>query len=68
MANGVSFLRRKPVFGRRQGHRYPTDLTDSRWAATAELVPDASPGEKPRRVASRELVNAILCMLRGGQA
>jgi putative transposase len=32
------------------------------------LVPNASPGGRTRRAASRELVNAILYMLRGGQA
>ena len=53
---------------RRQRHRYPTDLTDRQWSAIAELVPDASPGGRPRRAASRELVDAILYMLRGGQA
>ena len=53
---------------RRLRRRYPTDLTDRHWAAIAEMVPDASPGGRPRRAASRELVNAILYMLRGGQA
>lgn len=32
------------------------------------MVPDASPGGRPRRAASRELINAILDMLRGGLA
>lgn len=53
---------------RRQRRRYPTDLTDRQWGAIAELVPDASPGGRPRRATSRELVDAILYMLRGGQA
>ena len=52
----------------RQRRRYPTDLTDLQWAAIAEMVPDPSPGGRPRRATSRELVNAILYMLRGGQA
>lgn len=51
---------------RRRG--YATDLTDAQWAAIAEVVPDALPGGRPRRAASRELVNAILYSLRGGQA
>ena len=54
--------------GDRQRHRYPTDLTDGQWVAIAEMVPDASPGGRPRRATSRELVNGILYMLRGGQA
>ena len=53
---------------RRRRRAYPTDLTDAQWAAIAELVPDARPGGRPRRASSRELVNAILYMLRGGQA
>jgi len=32
------------------------------------MVPDAQPGGRPRRASSRELVNAILYALRGGQA
>jgi transposase len=32
------------------------------------MVPDAQPGGRPRRDSSRELVNAILYALRGGQA
>ena len=53
---------------RHQRRRHPTDLTDRQWSVIAELVPDASPGGRPRRAASRELVDAILYMLRGGQA
>jgi transposase len=47
---------------------YPTDLTDRRWAAIADLVPDVLPGGRPWRAASRELVNAILYALRAGHA
>jgi putative transposase len=47
---------------------YPTDLTDRQWAAIADLVPDALPGGRPRRAASRELINAILYALRAGHA
>lgn len=46
----------------------PTDLKDAQWPAIAELVPQARPGGRPRRAASRELINAILYALRGGQA
>jgi transposase len=47
---------------------YPTDLSDRQWAAIADLVPAALPGGRPRRAASRELVNAILYALRAGHA
>ena len=53
---------------RRLRRHYPTDLMDGQWAAIAEMVPAASPGGRPRRATSRGLVNAILYMLRGGQA
>jgi transposase len=53
---------------RRRRRAYPTDLTDAQWAAIAELVPEARPGGRPRRTSPREIVNAILYMLRGGQA
>ena len=54
--------------GDRQRHRYPTDLTDGQWAAITRMVRDASPGGRPRRATLHEVVNAILYMLRGGQA
>ena len=50
---------------RRLRRRYPANLTDGQWSAIAELVPDASPGGRPRSATSRELVNAIFYMLRG---
>ena len=53
---------------KRRRRAYSTDLTDRQWAAIADLVPDALPGGRPRQAASRELVNAILYALRGGQA
>ena len=53
---------------KRRRRTYPTDLTDAQWAAIADLVPDAQPGGRPRRAWSRELVDAILYALRGGQA
>ena len=53
---------------RRRRRAYATDLTDGQWAAIADMVPDAQPGGRPRRAASRERVNAILYALRGGQA
>ena len=52
---------------RRLRRRYHTDLTDGLWSAIAELVPDASPGGRPRSATSRELVNAIFYKLRGGE-
>ena len=46
--------------------RYPTDLTDAQWAVLAPLIPPAKPGGRPRAMAMREIVNAILYVTRTG--
>nr|WP_326838560.1 transposase [Litorilinea aerophila] len=40
--------------------RYPTDLTDSQWAIIQDLIPPAKPGERPRSLDMRQVVNGIL--------
>jgi putative transposase len=45
---------------------YPTDLTDARWAILEPLVPPPQPGGRPPAHARRELINAMLSVLRGG--
>ncbi len=47
---------------------YPTDLTDAEWAILAPLVPPALPGGRPPAHPRRELVDAMLYVLRGGIA
>ena len=47
---------------------YDTDLSDAQWALIAPMIPDAEPGGRPRKAASRELVNAIRYFLRAGMA
>ena len=46
--------------------RYPTDLADAEWAILAPLVPATLPGGRPARHPRREIVNAILYVLRTG--
>ena len=46
--------------------RYPTDLTDAQWAILEPLVPAVKPGGRPARHARREIVDAMLYVLRGG--
>ena len=46
--------------------RYPTDLTDRQWALVAPHVPPARPGGRPRAADRREVVDAILYVLRNG--
>lgn len=47
---------------------YPSDLTDLQWSALAPMIPDATPGGRPRKAAKREIVEAILYLLRAGCA
>ena len=45
---------------------YPADLTDAKWEFLAPLLPQAKPGGSPCSVELREVVNAILYVLRSG--
>jgi transposase len=47
---------------------YPTDLTDEQWELLRPLLPEAKPGGRPRSVDLREVVNAMLYLLRSGCA
>ena len=47
---------------------YPTDLTDAQWAVLEPLIPPPKPGGRPPAHPRRELVNAMLYVLRGGIA
>ncbi len=47
---------------------YPTDLTDAQWAILEPLVPAPKPGGRPAKHPRREIVNALLYVLRGGIA
>ena len=46
--------------------RYPTDLTDPEWAILAPFIPPAQVGGRPRTTDMREVVNAIMYVLRSG--
>ncbi len=47
---------------------YPTDLTDAQWAILEPHVPIPKPGGRPAKHPRREIVNAMLYVLRGGIA
>ena len=51
---------------RREGGRFPSDLTDGEWERLEPLIPDASPGGRPRQRDMRAAMNAILYLLRTG--
>jgi transposase len=46
--------------------RYLTDLTDTEWTVLTPFIPAAKPGGRPRTTDMREVVNALVYMLRGG--
>jgi len=48
--------------------RYPTDLTDAQWALLAPLIPPAKLAGSPAIHDRRELVDAMLYLLRAGCA
>ena len=45
---------------------YPSDLTDAQWERVRPLVPPIKPGGRPASVPRRELLNAILYVVRSG--
>jgi putative transposase len=49
-------------------HPYTSDLTDAQWEQIAPLLPQARGGRtgRPRRYAEREMLNAMLYLLRNG--
>ncbi len=47
---------------------YPTDLTDAQWAILEPYVPPPKPGGRPPKHSRRELVDAMLYILRSGGA
>jgi putative transposase len=45
---------------------YPTDLTDEQWKLIEPFLPPAEPGGRPRSTDLREVVNALLYLVRSG--
>ncbi len=52
----------------RGGLRHETDLTDAEWAVIAPLMPEPALSGRPAIWATREILNAIFYVLRGGIA
>ena len=51
---------------RRDEDRYPSNLTDAEWEQLKPLIPEASPGGRPRKTDMRAAMNAIFYLLRTG--
>ncbi len=47
---------------------YPSDLTDAQWARMEPLLPPVRPGGRPRAHPTREVIDAMRYVLRGGIA
>ena len=45
---------------------YPTDLTDSQWNLIKEILPEPARTGRPRELELRQIVNAILYLVRSG--
>lgn len=45
---------------------YPSDLSDAQWALVEPLLPPAPQGGRPRKTEMRDVVDAILYVLRTG--
>ena len=52
----------------RPGLRYQTDLTDAEWAVIEPLMPEPATGGRPPIWTTRDILNAIFYVLRGGVA
>jgi putative transposase len=50
----------------RSGGRYASDVTDAEFALIEPLLPKAKRGGRPRTTAPREVLNAVLYLLRTG--
>ena len=45
---------------------YPSDLTDAQWEQIEPYVPNPTPGGGPANISRREIVNAVLYLVREG--
>lgn len=47
-------------------HHYPSDITDAQWALIESYIPPVRPGGRPRKTDMRDVLDAILYILRTG--
>ena len=50
----------------RRTPRYPSDMTDAQWALIEPLLPPAKTGGRPEKHPRRDVVDAILYVVRAG--
>ena len=51
---------------KRSSGSFPSDVTDAEWAVLEPLIPNATPGGRPRKTDMRSAINAMLFLLRTG--
>ena len=51
---------------RREGPGFHSNLTEAEWAVLAPLIPQATPGGRPRKTDMRQAMNAFFYLLRTG--
>jgi transposase len=51
---------------RREGEGYPSGLRDAEWARLEPLIPGATPGGRPRKTDTRDVLDTVLYILRTG--
>ena len=51
-----------------EGRCYPSDVTDEQWKILETVFPKVKSGGRPRALNDRQIVNAILYIVRGGGA
>ncbi|MGI0016096.1 MAG: IS5 family transposase [Nitrososphaera sp.] len=49
-----------------ENKRYPSDLTDDEWDYIRDMIPEAKPGGRPRKLNMREVVNGLFYLVKGG--
>jgi putative transposase len=49
-----------------RSHHYPSDITDAQWALIEPPIPPVHPGGRPRQTDVRDVLDAILYILRTG--
>ena len=47
---------------------YPSDVTDEQWGFLEPLIPTAKTGGRPRSLESRQIINAVMYIVRSGCA
>ena len=54
------------IHQKKKRESYPTDLTDKQWTTIAPLIPPPKFGGRPREVDIRDVVNAVIYVVKSG--